>query len=115
MLFLLLAVIATPAIPQATTASSTTSIAPAEDPQFGQRRGEPDADEVKMEQKRQKLRNKARQAEIKKDTDRLLQLSQELKEYVDKTTENTLSLDVIRKAEEVEKLAKRVKDKMKAG
>jgi hypothetical protein len=32
---------------------------------------------------------------------------------VDKSNEHTLSLDVIRKAEEIEKLAKQVKDKMK--
>jgi hypothetical protein len=32
---------------------------------------------------------------------------------VDKTNENLLSLDVIHKAEEVEKLAKKVKEKMK--
>ena len=60
-----------------------------------------------------KKRNLARQATIKKDTDRLLQLATELKQYVDKTNENTLSLDVINKADEVEKLAKEVKNKMR--
>jgi len=56
---------------------------------------------------------KERVAAIKKDTDKLLKLSVELKEYVDKSDENVLSLNVIRKAEEIEKLAKSVKDKMK--
>lgn len=56
---------------------------------------------------------KERVAALKKDTDRLLKLSEELKEYVDKSDENVLSLSVIRKAEEIEKLAKSVKDKMK--
>jgi len=56
---------------------------------------------------------KDRVAALKKDTDRLLKLSVELKEYVDKSDENVLSLDVVRKAEEIEKLAKSVKDKMK--
>ena len=37
----------------------------------------------------------------------------ELKAYVDKSNENVLSLEVIRKAEEIEKLAHSVKDKMK--
>jgi hypothetical protein len=37
----------------------------------------------------------------------------ELKAYVDKSDENVLSLDVIRKAEEIERLAKSVRDKMK--
>ena len=56
---------------------------------------------------------KERVAALKKDTDKLLTLSVELKEYVDKSNENVLSLDVVRKAEEIEKLAKSVKDKMK--
>jgi hypothetical protein len=56
---------------------------------------------------------KARAAALKTDTDKLLKLSVELKEYVDKSDENVLSLDVIKKAEEIEKLAKSVKDKMR--
>ncbi len=56
---------------------------------------------------------KARAAALKTDTDKLLKLSVELKEYVDKADENVLSLDVIKKAEEIEKLAKSVKDKMR--
>jgi hypothetical protein len=56
---------------------------------------------------------KERVAALKTDTDKLLKLSVELKEYVDKSNENVLSLDVIKKAEQIEKLAKSVKDKMK--
>ena len=61
----------------------------------------------------EKKANKARTAALKTDTDKLLKLSVELKEYVDKSDENVLSLDVIKKAEEIEKLAKSVKDKMR--
>jgi len=61
----------------------------------------------------QKKANEQRQAELKRDTDRLLKLSTELKEYVDKSNENVLSLDVIKKAEEIEKLAHSVKSKMR--
>ena len=57
--------------------------------------------------------NKKRQQDIREDTDKLFQLATDLKAAVDKSNENTLSLDVIRKAGEVEKLAKKVKDKMK--
>lgn len=57
--------------------------------------------------------NFQREQEIKKETDQLLKLATELKQSVDKTTENTMSLDVIKKAEEIEKLAKNVKEKMK--
>jgi len=56
---------------------------------------------------------KERIAALRTDTDKLLKLSVELKAYVDKSDENVLSLDVIKKAEEIEKLAKSVKDKMK--
>ena len=71
--------------------------------------------EWEAQQKRaaQKSLNDKRQQDIKTDTDKLLQLATELKQYVDKTNENTLSVEVIKKAEEIEKLAHTVKDKMK--
>ena len=43
----------------------------------------------------------------------LLQMALALKAEVDKTTKDTLSLNVIKKADEIEKLAKSVKEKMK--
>jgi len=61
----------------------------------------------------EKKANEQRQAELKRDTERLLKLSTELKEYVDKSNENILSLDVIKKAEEIEKLAHSVRTKMR--
>ena len=74
-----------------------------------------DEDEANSRIKRdmEKQAAKQRVAALKTDTDKLLKLSLELKEYVDKSNENVLSLDVIRKAEEIEKLAKSVRDKMK--
>jgi hypothetical protein len=45
------------------------------------------------------------QAQIVADTQKLLKLSQELKAEVAKSNKDTLSLTVIKKAEEVEKLA----------
>jgi len=68
----------------------------------------------KIQQEMQKQRNLQRQQQIKQDTDKLLELATELKAYVDKTNENIISLEVIRKAEEIERLAKNVKDKMKS-
>jgi len=67
-----------------------------------------------MEKRQQLERNKQRQQQIKRDTDKLLQLATELKLSVDKTDENQLSLEVIRKAEEIEKLARTVREKMRA-
>jgi len=60
-----------------------------------------------------KKANLERQALLKTDTDRLLKLAVELKDYVDKSNENVLSLEVLKKAEAIEKLAHSVKDKMK--
>ena len=60
-------------------------------------------------------RNSDRQKRLVADTDKLLSLATELKQQVDKTDKNMLSVDVVKKAEEIEKLARSVKDKMKGG
>ena len=66
-----------------------------------------------MRKEMEKKANEQRHADLKRDTDKLLKLSTELKEYVDKSNENVLSLDVIKKADEIEKLAHSVKTKMR--
>ena len=66
-----------------------------------------------MRKNMEKKANQQRQAELKRDTERLVKLSTELKQYVDRTNENILSLDVIKKADEIEKLAHSVKAKMR--
>ena len=73
------------------------------------------ADETRerIEHDMEKKAAKERVAALKSDTDKLLKLSVELKAYVDKSDENVLSLDVIKKADEIEKLARSVKEKMK--
>jgi hypothetical protein len=57
--------------------------------------------------------NMERKRQITDDSARLLKLASDLKAEVDKTSKDTLSLGVIRKAEEIEKLAHNVKEKMK--
>jgi len=57
--------------------------------------------------------NAERRKQIADDSARLLKLATDLKAEVDKTTKDTLSLGVIRKADEIEKLAHSVKEKMK--
>jgi hypothetical protein len=57
--------------------------------------------------------NAERRKQIAEDSARLLKLATDLKGEVDKTTKDTLSLNVIRKADEIEKLAHSVKEKMK--
>jgi hypothetical protein len=61
----------------------------------------------------EKMRNAERQKKLMTDTERLLALANELKTDMDKTNKDTMSLDVIRKADEIEKLAHSVKEKMK--
>ncbi len=60
-----------------------------------------------------KKANEERHAALKNDTDKLVRLAVDLKAYVDKSNEHILSVDVVKKAEEIEKLAHSVKDKMK--
>ncbi len=66
-----------------------------------------------MEQDQAKMRNVERQKQLVSDTEKLLALANELKLDVDKSNKDTLSLDVIKKADEIEKLAHNVKEKMK--
>ncbi len=69
--------------------------------------------EAKQQRQLAKQENAKRERDLKKDTEKLLELATELKQYVDKTNEHTLSVDVIKKADEIEKLAHTVKEKMK--
>jgi len=57
--------------------------------------------------------NLQRQVEIKRDTEKMFELTQELKDYLQKTGQSVMSVDAIKKAEQIEKLAKSVKSKMK--
>jgi hypothetical protein len=61
----------------------------------------------------EKMRSQERQKKLVSDTDKLLSLATELKADMDKTNKDTLSLDVVRKADEIEKLAHSVKERMK--
>ncbi|HUB29217.1 MAG TPA: hypothetical protein VL967_05950 [Terracidiphilus sp.] len=53
------------------------------------------------------------QKQLEDDTAKLLVLANELKTEMDKSTKDMLSLSVIKKAEAVEKLARKVRDEMK--
>ena len=82
--------------------------------QFPQQPRQEQDEELSTIQKENARRaNTQRQLELRRDTDRLLQLTNELKQYVDNTNENILSLEVIKKAEEIERLAKSVRERMK--
>lgn len=54
------------------------------------------------------------QAQLQAQIDKLYQLAQDLKTAVAKSNKDTLSIDVIKKADAVEKAAKNLKDQMKS-
>ena len=97
---------------QGTSTRGTTGIPPTSRP--GQPTLGPTTEvpsKIAIEQARS--RNTERQKRLEDDTAKLLSLATELKEQVDKTNKDIMSVDVIKKAEEIEKLAKDVKDRMK--
>jgi len=51
--------------------------------------------------------------QTQKDTEELYDLATQLKEEVEKADENTLSITVMKKAETIEKLAEKIKNRMK--
>jgi hypothetical protein len=55
----------------------------------------------------------SKQKQLADDTARLLVMAKELKAEMDKSTKDMLSVSVIRKADEIEKLAKKVREEMK--
>ncbi len=79
----------------------------------------PDAnDQMKMRDQKAKQQNfdaanAERKRQLSDESAKLLTLAMALKAEVDKTNKDMLSLNVIRKADEIEKLAHNVKEKMK--
>lgn len=61
----------------------------------------------------EKMRVSERQKKLVEDTDKLLTLTTALKEQVNESDKNILSLDMVKKAEEIEKLAHSVKERIK--
>jgi hypothetical protein len=64
-----------------------------------------------VEQKRMLISE--RQKRLVADTDKLVALTAALKEQVDESNKDILSVDMIKKAEEIEKLARSVKERIK--
>ena len=67
----------------------------------------------RVEEHMAERRNTDRQRMLVADTDKLLVLAQQLKADVDKSNKDELSIDVVKRAEQIEKLARSVKDKMR--
>jgi len=73
-------------------------------------RSQPDINRL-VEQR--KMGISERQKRLIADTDKLLSLSTALKRQVDESNKDILSLDMIKKADEIEKLARSVKERIK--
>ena len=82
----------------------------------GQLPGERPLDESQREmmKKQEQRRNEERQKDLVRDTDKLFTLATDLKAEVDKTNKDVLSVEVVKKAEEIEKLARSVKERMRS-
>lgn len=73
-----------------------------------------DSFEVTRRKELQKSLDKERNREIQKETDQLLELAADLKKRVDASVAgDTLSVDAIKKTDQIESLAKKVRNKMK--
>jgi len=74
-----------------------------------------DPEQAHMMREMSKDRNNLRQKEIVDDTNQLSDLVKQLKDAVDKSSKDQLSLSVVNTAAEIEKLAKSIKEKMRDG
>jgi hypothetical protein len=81
--------------------------------QIGQANQDFPKPDPELEKKMAKARLEDRYRNLKRDTQKLLELATELKQYVDKTNQNVLSLEVIKKCDQIERLAKSVRSNMK--
>jgi hypothetical protein len=72
--------------------------------------GAPDVLSARMAEQQVRSRNMERQKRLESDTDKLVGLVSDFKEQVDK---GLSPAEMSKKAEEIEKLARSVKDKMK--
>ena len=111
--------VAAPSVGAAKAQQSTGQTIPAKIPTMPSLEGDrPDEgnDPMLAQQRASRARAMAddRQKHIVDETAKLLQLATELKAAVDKSNKNELSLDVIRKADDIEKLAHDVKQRMRS-
>ncbi len=118
LILLLLSIIPAPCVAAKDTPAAepvqSVGTPPIETPQIGRPpQEEKTAEEKRMEQQMEIDRRKQRWKDIKRDSEKLLETATELKQYVDKAGENVMSLEVMKKAAEMEKLSHDLQKKMK--
>jgi hypothetical protein len=96
---------AAPSHPEATTQAAGTEVSQAVP--SAQSNEEPSQSPLSGKQKRSLL--KANFEKMKRDAGELADLAKALQEELNKSNENVLSLDIVDKADKIEKLAKRIK------
>jgi hypothetical protein len=74
---------------------------------------DPDPARAHIEDQQRRLATDERHKRLLADADHLVDLSIQLKAAVDKSSKNELSLDVVRRAAEIERLAHDLKERMK--
>ena len=79
----------------------------------GHKGGDIDPLAPEIMEKQERSRNSDRQRRLVADTDKLLGLATDLKSQVNKADKSAPPVDAAKKAEEIEKLAKSVRDRMK--
>ncbi len=79
----------------------------------GMRDPDPPAVSPQMMEQLTERRNAERQKQLEADTEKLYVLAQQLRDEVAKSNKDQLSVTVVKKSEEIEKLAKSVKEKMR--
>ncbi len=67
----------------------------------------------RMQQQQKGMAAEERQKKMETDAAKLVEMAQQLKTSVDKTNKDTLSVDVIKEAERIEKLAREVREGMR--
>jgi hypothetical protein len=92
---------------------SDGQMVPAPSPPWSNQRPPMSQPEAMQRVMQQKMRVSERQKRLVEDTNKLLALTTALKEQVDESDKNILSLDMVKKAEEIEKLAHSVKERIK--
>jgi nitric oxide reductase activation protein len=101
--------------PAAAPAAPGNATPPASSPADARQQGDPPANAQAKESSPlpQSPADSQRHKQISAESTRLLAMASELKAEVDKTNKDTLSIDVIRKADAIERLAKTVREKIK--
>lgn len=100
-----------------TVAQTAGGVPPVGDASVAGRAGQQDGDTVssnpRLMASLEARRNVERQKQLEADTQKLFVLAQQLRDEVAKSNKDELSIAVVKKSEEIEKLAKSVKDKMR--